>query len=440
MKRRIAGPLPESCVVEVGPEKVGPEKVGHEKVGHKKVGHKKVDDEKVGYEGPAVFLWILRSPDEEPSTDEESEEPIGNQKGKTKSPHTGATGTDPTVPPNPPTVEGEKSVKEPENAPVDAPHTEAPTEPEKQPGNGTEIGPEEQPGNGPGKEPTDGPESAPGNAPATEQVNEQPRTLTACEEFSQRLRDWQGLSVIESPKTTAHKFGDDISVQRENEDIILAILSVTESLDEDFARISAGGLTEMLREMRQGVNGGPFSAVLRPRRRWLLPWIDCFHSFLVVVTSNPASTPAGIPTAQLQIYDSASVYHRGECPKSKGHSDGEHIRHIHNEIRALIRRAGWFGNPPDGVDMAEPDPPIIINQRASGQRCKDTCGLHTVFNAWAIAMNLRINPDMTASRRQEFYEKGLLIMSLAVQGRMDSRTIIKFFECYGFIQAAGDGE
>jgi hypothetical protein len=64
------------------------------------------------------------------------------------------------------------------------------------------------------------------------------------------------------------------------------------------------------------------------------------------------------------------------------------------------------------------------------------CGIHTVMNGWAIALDLPITAVL-AQRNQAFLGHAVTLINLAVKGMLDSRTIEAFFKCYGLVQPGG---
>ena len=99
---------------------------------------------------------------------------------------------------------------------------------------------------------------------------------------------------------------------------------------------------------------------------------------------------------------------------------------VRRTARNLIRNSGWLRDTwPVFGDEEWLVPP---------QQHNDTSGIHTVLNAWATMTNLplKTQPDITISPR--FYAEALRLINLGLAGKLDSRTIRAFFQCYEYVQ------
>ncbi|KAF7195980.1 hypothetical protein HII31_02606 [Pseudocercospora fuligena] len=123
------------------------------------------------------------------------------------------------------------------------------------------------------------------------------------------------------------------------------------------------------------------------------------------------------------------IYHY-DSAKRTGHRQDfqEHV----GKFKDLLRDLGWARNT--GLSIPETAHPSTnrIRQNSSWE-----CGLHTVFNAWAIALGLEIasGPATTVRNFRTFQRDGVRMINLARETRMDSKTIEAFLKCYGFVAA-----
>ena len=114
-----------------------------------------------------------------------------------------------------------------------------------------------------------------------------------------------------------------------------------------------------------------------------------------------------------------------------------HIDVITDKAERIIKDSRWLGKKGSRSEIlytytARPVPHQVgIN----------TCGLHTILNAWAYMLNIPIHGDTLRRGRDEeafnntdhrFLQQGLQILNLALAGFMDSTTIQAFFNTYGY--------
>lgn len=62
-----------------------------------------------------------------------------------------------------------------------------------------------------------------------------------------------------------------------------------------------------------------------------------------------------------------------------------------------------------------------------------SCGYHTVFNGWAVALGLRLNPKFDAIWDDEFLTQVFNVIGLAIMGKTSSDMIHNFLACIEFV-------
>ncbi|KAL1593272.1 hypothetical protein SLS60_010880 [Paraconiothyrium brasiliense] len=62
-----------------------------------------------------------------------------------------------------------------------------------------------------------------------------------------------------------------------------------------------------------------------------------------------------------------------------------------------------------------------------------TCGYHTVFNGWAVALGLELNPRFLREWDKVFTTQAQNILCVAILGKASSELIHSFLECIGFV-------
>lgn len=138
-------------------------------------------------------------------------------------------------------------------------------------------------------------------------------------------------------------------------------------------------------------------------------------------------------TIQLSIYDSR--------PKTVP------IGNIVHEAQEIINRSGWLGADHSATSVTyKPH----ISEPVPQQVGVNTCGLHVIFNAWAVMLGIPIHPgplrrgrslkDKNDEIDEDFLSQGLEIVNLALAGFMNSATIQAFFNHFGYSaeQRSGD--
>ena len=65
----------------------------------------------------------------------------------------------------------------------------------------------------------------------------------------------------------------------------------------------------------------------------------------------------------------------------------------------------------------------------------NTCGLHTILNAWAIMLELTPLEEPDAFPTEETYEEARRLINSALRGETTLGTIRSFLVCHGFARA-----
>lgn len=104
---------------------------------------------------------------------------------------------------------------------------------------------------------------------------------------------------------------------------------------------------------------------------------------------------------------------------------------LHRMILNLVQGSKWarliFSEP------EFPDSTMVLNVAQQGGDWQ--CGYYTIFNAWALAMGLDLNPGFVWS--DAFFEQGRDVILLAREGYADWRLVYAFLYCSNFVQDKG---
>lgn len=149
------------------------------------------------------------------------------------------------------------------------------------------------------------------------------------------------------------------------------------------------------------------------------------HHVLAFVLRSQSSDDA----AWANIFDSAPGHVRRE----------EMMR----AVNGLVRYTGWMGIDADGRPL--PVTPLITftSQTTPHQESALSCGFYLVLNAWAVMLGISIHPGRRRriqTHVQRFFNEGVKIMNLALNGFMDSSTIQAFMIVHGYSVEPKDGE
>lgn len=119
---------------------------------------------------------------------------------------------------------------------------------------------------------------------------------------------------------------------------------------------------------------------------------------------------SGTSDVQLNFFDN-----------SPGSQDPDLIRRI---ARNIVRNSAWLPNdvPKFTGEVWKYPPPIA----------ESTSAFHTILNAWAFILNIELGQKWPLGNRREFYKDGHTLINLALDGRVDGRTIEAFLQSYGY--------
>ena len=90
---------------------------------------------------------------------------------------------------------------------------------------------------------------------------------------------------------------------------------------------------------------------------------------------------------------------------------------IRRTARNVVRYSGWTTDEPSFVSE---DWLSVIRQQG-----ENTCGLHTIFNAWAYALKIELKE--TVELTTEFYNQARGFINLCLMRRVDANSIKSFF-------------
>ena len=124
---------------------------------------------------------------------------------------------------------------------------------------------------------------------------------------------------------------------------------------------------------------------------------------------------------------------------------------ISNNVSKTVRRIGWLGMDREGHQSENRDFPPRVTQTHNipvpHQVSINSCGIHTVLNAWGYMLRLPALNNMKrsvssryttegqlAEEESRFIEDAIKMINLALAGHMDLHTIQAFFNYYGFCQ------
>ncbi|MCJ1269386.1 hypothetical protein MMC22_009278 [Lobaria immixta] len=94
---------------------------------------------------------------------------------------------------------------------------------------------------------------------------------------------------------------------------------------------------------------------------------------------------------------------------------------IRRTARNIVRYSDWMTDEPSFVSE---DWLSVIRQQG-----ENTCGLHTIFNAWAYALKIELKD--TAELTTEFYDQARRFINLCLMGSVDMIGVKAFFHQFG---------
>ena len=144
------------------------------------------------------------------------------------------------------------------------------------------------------------------------------------------------------------------------------------------------------------------------------------HLLLAVaekVHRNRSSTikdrPANQALVRLRFMDSGSRF-----------TNKEKIRRV---ARNIVRNSGWLGDTWPYFDASEEYWMDVLEQTGS----KD-CGVHTILNAWAYMLGIPLATGRERRLGYQTYSQARELISIALQGQLDSLTIRAWMQHSGF--------
>ena len=220
----------------------------------------------------------------------------------------------------------------------------------------------------------------------------------------------------------------------EHDQIVRAIATVTEALaavGHNFALTTSNAI----QLATAGSDGIAMNLrAVRPRQTFVFPYTFQYtgkgistrgcnnHHLLVVVEIDRSLKTRKLP--RISLYDSA--------PKLLLRASMDFRRQLINNISHTIRNLQWFSwpdhiNPPHG--FLEP----IMQVQVPVQASKYSCGINAILNGWAVALGLRIKPDTKLD--ESFDVQARQLVNLALQGYLDTRTILSFLKYHRYVEA-----
>ena len=193
--------------------------------------------------------------------------------------------------------------------------------------------------------------------------------------------------------------------------IFSVIASVSEAVSERgghlFALIDSVSLQECRHE-----SVDPRQVIARAGQEMLIPWSTNNHLSLFILQR---AAPGQFLMRHL---DSANV-----------HSHSRHLEQHFDTVRQALVKGQWagFGVRDEDLLLDHCNEDNVFKQERGW-----TCGLHTIFMAWAYALGLELSG--ACDRYNDFIASGSDIVRFAIHGNMDSNTIWAFFDCHGFIR------
>ncbi|KAJ4335265.1 hypothetical protein N0V95_008950 [Ascochyta clinopodiicola] len=157
--------------------------------------------------------------------------------------------------------------------------------------------------------------------------------------------------------------------------------------------------------------------VFRPKRTLIaaLPHHD-YHVLLIVRQDDGAET-------ELRVLD----------PMAWRSRSAERV--------ALVTRVNEFIPRPDVASRTEDQKPIFLlpaTWHSCAQRAHpEEASTFTILNAWALAMNLQVNPTFTPTQHgsENFFTRAQWLFDLARRDSLDWKLVLAFFRCSGFIES-----
>lgn len=197
--------------------------------------------------------------------------------------------------------------------------------------------------------------------------------------------------------------------QLPDETVYRAIAAVTEAISE-LPGQSAFSLVS-LASIRLPADSPLRQRIARPGNPALIPHTQDGHTSLFSLQLQRPGHYA------LHHYDSAGVGHEGA------------LERYGDRVRDELVRLGWR---PRGKDFSI-ETTTVPRAHQTRQSQGWECGMHVIFYAWAIALELQINGTGKPKPAASFLEDGALLINYALLGIASSDVILAFLQCYGLV-------
>jgi hypothetical protein len=256
---------------------------------------------------------------------------------------------------------------------------------------------------------------------------------TPKENFEKWLRHWQELAEDEQSRDAIEINRFAIALGQAN----AAICSVSEVIEDALGQPMYGLVDSSsvidLDIVDRPLNPKTIKKAARPKLPVIIPYnfgiTNRIHTITIVLEPGDPSASSGSTNAEhkMRILD----------------SQPEYISRRKHDLPRLIKEAAealkWYRSSPDeNVNLSfsrERGEPWIL-QFVARQTRRDICGLHTILNGWAYAMNLHVCVSQSWRASEQDYDEAQDVINLALKGRANDRLIYWFLRSVGFLRAA----
>jgi hypothetical protein len=105
---------------------------------------------------------------------------------------------------------------------------------------------------------------------------------------------------------------------------------------------------------------------------------------------------------------------------------------IHERVEQAARSLRWTGTPT--MDQTIPFKPQLERIPVPSQGGHWQCGLHTIINAWIIALGLTLRGEFDRGTVVRVYREAPVLIYLAYEGGLDWRTLAAWLICKGLVE------
>ena len=148
------------------------------------------------------------------------------------------------------------------------------------------------------------------------------------------------------------------------------------------------------------------------------------------------------------------VAHRNEdgsvlLTRMDSHTSSYPQDRIERSAYRVVRKSGWLNmNNLGYAEEMDFDPPCSSElQSCVQQRSLDSCGMHTILNAWVRILGLppllgearsvcpaRVESAQFGDEENDFIQQALEVVNLALSGHMDAKTVQAFLNYWGYVR------